>query len=90
VISDVPSDTFGVIPVPAMNGFLACCPYALLKREDVHEVWVAHRWWSTGQLGLAYGGEISVAMRNAISALDMGINHGERDRLEESSKKRGK
>jgi hypothetical protein len=48
----------------------------------------AYRWWEKGQLGLAYGGEISTAMRNAISALDMGISHGERDRIEESERKR--
>ena len=90
MISQTPSEAFGVIPVPALGGFLACCPYALLKREDVHEVWTAHRWWSTGQLGLAYGGEISIALRNAISSLDVGINHGEKDRFEAASKKHGK
>jgi hypothetical protein len=88
VISAEPSIEYGVIPVPAYGGFLACCPYALLSREDVREVMAAYRWWEKGQLGLAYGGEISTAMRNAISALDMGISHGERDRIEESERKR--
>ena len=89
MISDTPSVEFGVVPIPAYGGFLACCPYALLQREDVHEVWSAHRWWEKGQLALAYGGDISIALRNAISAFDMGLSHGERNRFEESSKKHG-
>jgi hypothetical protein len=90
VISEEPSHEFGVIPVPAYGGFLACCPYALLMREDVREAWSAYRWWEKGQLALAYGGGIAVALRNAISALDIGMNHGEKSRADEMSKKHGK
>lgn len=86
MISDRPSEVVGPIPIPALGGFLCCCPYALMQRADVQEAWSAHRWWEKGQLGLAYGDELSVALRNAISAFDQGLSHGERARLEESKK----
>jgi hypothetical protein len=53
-------------------------------RDDVAEVWTAYRWYSKSQLGIAYGGEMSVPLRNAISAFDMGISHGEKERLDKA------
>jgi hypothetical protein len=88
VISREPSREYGVIPVPAYDGFLNCCPYALLMRQDVAEVFVAHRWYEKGQLGLLFAAGLPVAMRDAVTALDQGISHGERDRLDDSKKKR--
>jgi len=87
VISREPSPIFGVIPVPAYDGFLACCPYSLLMRADVAEAFVAHRWYDKGQLGLCFDGGLPVAVRDAVTALDQGVSHGERDRLDAASKK---
>ena len=87
MISPAPSAEYGVIPVPAYDGFLACCPYALLMRADVAEAFVAHRWYDQGQLGLAYESGLPVAVRDAVTALDQGMNHGARDRIDNAKKR---
>lgn len=87
MISADPSPAYGVIPVPAYDGFLACCPYALLMRADVAEAFVAYRWYDKGQLGLAYESGIPVAVRDAVTALDQGVSHGSKDRIENAKKR---
>jgi hypothetical protein len=56
-------------------------------RADVAEAFVAYRWYDKGQLGLAYESGIPVAVRDAVTALDQGVSHGSKDRIENAKKR---
>ena len=68
--------------------FLYSCPWHLLEQRAVIETSIAWTWWDKSQLQMLYPGDgkIPVALINAITAFNTGLNRGQRERIERDRK----
>jgi hypothetical protein len=76
--------------IPPLNIFLTCCPWWLTRTPAVSEVAQAASWMESGGVGDWCGGNVTVALRNAVSGFRQGLYEAHDERRKENKNSSGK
>jgi len=77
-VTDSPKDgdQFVIVNWGGEPLFVTSCPYDLLKSEEVHKIWVAHKWFDKSSFFQRYP-DPSVGLVHAVEAWELGRAHKE-------------